>query len=91
MPPFMKPRVESADQGLLHLHILGDVQAMVLPSGRPLECILAVPEGRHREFVDLLARIDNETQSNNKGEFIGEQQWLGPRVVVSDKKARPAE
>jgi transposase len=53
----VKRFIAVADQGLLSINNLADLQAMKLPSGQPLEFILAVPGRRYSEFVDLLAPV----------------------------------
>jgi len=51
----IKRVIAVADRGLLSLDNLEDLQKLVLPSGKPLEFILAVPGRRYNEFAELLA------------------------------------
>lgn len=50
----IKRVIAVADRSLLSLVNLEELQKIVLPSGAPLEFILAVPGRRYNEFADLL-------------------------------------
>ncbi len=70
------------DQGLLSIDNLADLQAMKLPSGQPLEFILAVPGRRYSEFVDLLAPVQAQC-ANAQQEVLQEMPWSQLRWVVA--------
>ena len=80
-----------ADRGLLSLDNLEELQKMVLPSGLPLEFILAVPGRRYNEFAELLAPFNEKAQSTDDPEVIGELQWNDLRLVVAHDRDRAAE
>jgi hypothetical protein len=67
---------------LLSIDNLADLQAMRLPSGQPLEFILAVPGRRYSEFVDLLAPVQAQCE-NAKQEVLQELPWNKLRLVVA--------
>ena len=83
----VKRIIAVADRGLLSIDNLADLQAMKLPSGQPLEFILAVPGRRYSEFVDLLAATelaDDDTLTerfaalieHTEDHFSGEDKWM---------------
>jgi hypothetical protein len=78
----VKRIIAVADRGLLSIDNLADLQAMKLPSGQPLEFILAVPGRRYSEFVDLLT--PGQTQcANAQQEVLQELAWNQLRLVVA--------
>jgi hypothetical protein len=78
----VKRIIAVADRGLLSIDNLADLQAMKLPSGQPLEFILAVPGRRYSEFVDLLT--PGQTQcANAQQEVLQELPWNQLRLVVA--------
>lgn len=80
-----------ADRGLLSIDNLTELQAMRLPSGEPLEFILAVPGRRYSEFAQLLEPINHAAAQADQPEIIGEQAWQGLRLVVAHDCGRAAE
>jgi len=80
-----------ADRGLLSLDNLEELQKIVLPSGVPLEFILAVPGRRYGEFAELLAPINARAAASDEPEVIDEQRWNGLRLVVAHDRARATE
>ena len=80
-----------ADRGLLSLDNLEELQQIVLPSGVPLEFILAVPGRRYNEFAELLASFNQRTQSANESEIVGEEKWNDLRLVVAHDQRRAIE
>src|SRR5690606_4902709 len=58
----IKRVIAVADRGLLSLDNLEELQKIVLPSGAPLEFILAVPGRRYNEFAQLLAPFNLQVQ-----------------------------
>lgn len=72
-----------ADRGLLSLDSLAELEALTLPSGQPLEFILAVPGRRYSEFVDLLTPFHQAQCAAAATEVIGELAWQGRRLVVA--------
>lgn len=55
--PSVKRLVLVADRGLMSLDNLEALKAVCLASGQPLEFIVAVPDRRYNEFIDLLPRV----------------------------------
>lgn len=80
-----------ADRGLLSLDNLAELQQIVLPSGAPLEFILAVPGRRYNEFADLLVPFNQRAQSTDEPEVVGEEKWNDLRLVVAHDQRRAAE
>lgn len=80
-----------ADRGLLSMDNLSELQAMTLPSGQPLEFILAVPGRRYSEFAELLEPVNQAAATTDAPEIVGEQAWQGLRLVVAHDKRRAAE
>ncbi len=80
-----------ADRGLLSLDNLAELQKIVLPSGKPLEFILAVPGRRYGEFAELLAPVSARAQAAEGPELIDEQRWNGLRLVIAHDRNRAAE
>lgn len=78
----VKRIIAVADRGLLSIDNLADLQAMKLPSGQPLEFILAVPGRRYSEFVDLLAPLQAQC-ADAQQEVLNELSWNALRLVVA--------
>ncbi|MCS3807004.1 transposase [Chromobacterium alkanivorans] len=72
-----------ADRGLLSTDNLTELQAITLPSGKPLEFILAVPGRRYSEFAELLAPFQQAHCLNATQEVTGELEWEGLRLIVA--------
>ncbi|MCA9972098.1 MAG: IS1634 family transposase [Anaerolineales bacterium] len=72
-----------ADRGLMSLDNLAELQAMVTPSGKPLEFILAVPGRRYPAFAALLSTFHQDQCQGASEEVIGELSWQGLRLVVA--------
>ncbi|WP_024302920.1 IS1634 family transposase [Pseudogulbenkiania sp. MAI-1] len=72
-----------ADRGLLSTDNLAELQAITLPSGQPLEFILAVPGRRYSEFVELLAPFQQAHCLSATKEVTGELEWEGLRLIVA--------
>ncbi|MFW8567396.1 IS1634 family transposase, partial [Orrella sp. 11846] len=94
----IKRVIAVADRGLLSLESLGELQQIVLPSGQPLEFILAVPGRRYKDFQTLLAPFNEHVQSvtsvdpdTEEAEVFGEVEWEGLRLVVAHDPERAAE
>lgn len=68
-----------ADRGLLSIENMEALQKITLPSGQPLEFILAVPGRRYNDFAELLP-LESEASD---AERIHEQTWQGLRLVVA--------
>ena len=60
--PRVKRLVVVADRGLLPLDNLQMFSELKLPGGRALEFILAVPERRHGDFVELLKPLQMKAE-----------------------------
>jgi hypothetical protein len=78
----VKRIIAVADRGLLSIDNLADLQGMRLPSGQPLEFILAVPGRRYSEFVDLLAPVQAQC-ANAQQEVLQEIPWHKLRLVIA--------
>ena len=79
-----------ADRGLLSIDNLSELSAITLPSGQPLEFILAVPGRRYGEFADLLQPIHDAACAVGT-ETTAESKWEGHRLVVAHDPARAQE
>ena len=80
-----------ADRGLLSLDNLEELQKIVLPSGAPLEFILAVPGRRYGEFAEQLASINARVTASEAPEVVDELRWNDLRLVVAHDRACAAE
>ena len=87
----VKRVIAVADRGLLSIDNLDELQKIVLPSGKPLEFILAVPGRRYNEFADVLAPFHQKLKADEEGEVIGEEKWNDLRLVVAHDPYRAAE
>lgn len=87
----IKRVIAVADRGLLSTDNLNELQAMRLPSGKPLEFILAVPGRRYSEFAELLSPFQQSQCLNATSEVSGEVQWDGLRLVVAHDPHTAAE
>ena len=72
-----------ADRGLLSTDNLDELKAMRLPSGAPLEFILAVPGRRYSDFVDLLTPFHNTHCADACEEVVDEADWKDLRLVIA--------
>jgi len=72
-----------ADRGLLSTDNLDELQKITLPSGKPLEFILAVPGRRYSEFVELLAAFHQAHCTTAAKEVTGELEWDELRLIVA--------
>lgn len=80
----------SADRGLLSLDNLDALSSITLPSGQPLEFILAVPGRRYGEFTELLQTL-HESAAASDTETVSEARWQGHRLVVAHDPVRAQE
>ncbi|WP_024301533.1 IS1634 family transposase [Pseudogulbenkiania sp. MAI-1] len=80
-----------ADRGLLSTDNLTELQAITLPSGKPLEFILAVPGRRYSEFAELLAPFQQAHCQNASQEVAGELKWDGLRLIVAHNPETAAD
>ncbi len=72
-----------ADRGLLSIDNIEQLQAISLPSGAPLEFILAVPGRRYPDFVALLKPFHDEQCTKAEKEVLGEAKWNEHRLVIA--------
>lgn len=75
-----------ADRGLLSLDNIEQLSPIVLPSGKKLEFILAVPGRRYADFADLLQPLHDKAQDqahDQANESVQELAWAGHRLVVA--------
>lgn len=79
-----------ADRGLLSVDNLAELTRITLPSGQPLEFILAVPGRRYGEFVDLLEPIHAQAAALGS-EVVAEATWEGHRLIVAHDPERAQE
>jgi transposase len=80
-----------ADRGLLSTENLTELQAITLPSGKPLEFILAVPGRRYSEFAELLEPFQQTHCLNATEEVCGELKWNDLRLIVAHNPESAAE
>jgi len=84
-----------ADRGLLSVDNLDELEGITLPSGQPLEFILAVPGRRYGEFVKTLAafeaKVAQAQQEGQSQEIIEECAWNDLRLVVAHHPQRAQE
>lgn len=73
-----------ADRGLLSLENLEALDTLRLPSGAPLEYLLAVPASRYGDFEDLLAPL----ASADAADWTRTTHWQGRRLIVDHRAAR---
>jgi transposase len=78
-----------ADRGLLSVDNLAELTSITLPSGQPLEFILAVPARRYGEFVELLQPLHEAAAAD--AETIAESRWEGHRLIVAHDPVRAQE
>jgi transposase len=88
--PHFRRLVMVADRGLLSVDNLSDLTRITLPSGRPLEFILAVPGRRYGEFVELLQPA-HDAAAGDGGESITQAKWEGHRLIVAHDPMRAQE
>ena len=79
----IKRVIAVADRGLLSLNNLEEMQAITLPSGAPLEFILAVPGRRYKDFLSILQPWHDKSAKNAEKECFGELQWDSLRLVIA--------
>ena len=89
--PHIRRLVMVADRGLLSIDNLAELSSIALPSGQPLEFVLAVPGRRYGEFVELLQPLHDAAATHTDSETIAEAQWEGHRLIVAHDPARAKE
>jgi transposase len=89
--PSVRRLVLVADRGLLSLDNLEALQQIRLPSGEPLEFVLAVPGRRYNEFVPLFEPFHQTQCQGATDEVTGELTWNELRLVVAHDPVRAAE
>jgi transposase len=87
----VKRVVVVADRGLLSLDNLAELQQITLPSGAPLEFILAVPGRRYNDVEAILDPLQQTLFRDATEEVITESQWQDLRLVVAHDPQRAAE
>jgi transposase len=88
--PHIKRLIVVADRGLLSLDNMDELGKIKLPSGQPLEFILAVPGRRYGEFVGTLADFQASAQTAEH-EITGETSWKGMRLVMAHQPYQAKE
>lgn len=88
--PHIRRLVMVADRGLLSVDNLAELTRISLPSGQPLEFILAVPGRRYGEFAELLEPLHAQAQAHSS-ETITQAKWEGHRLVVAHDPVRAQE
>ena len=78
----IKRLIMAADRGLLSLDNLDELGAIRLPSGQPMEFILAVPGRRYGEFVQTLSALQAKAAGAQE-EVVEETRWKERRLVVA--------
>ena len=76
-----------ADRGLLNLDNLAALDQIKLPSGEPLQYILAVPGGRYGDFAEVIRPLHEARQlqdgaAETGGDWIAETRWQDRRLVI---------
>lgn len=73
-----------ADRGLLNLDNLEALESVRLPSGKPLEYILAVPTTRYGDFEATIRPLQESqaNQTESAADWQGETLWQGRRLVI---------
>ncbi len=89
--PSVRRLILVADRGLLSLDNLEALSRITLPSGQPLEYIIAVPGRRYSEFLELLGPYHKAHCAPATEEVIGELPWQGRRLVVAHDPKAAAE
>ena len=87
--PHIRRLVMVADRGLLSVDNLAELAAITLPSGQPLEFILAVPGRRYGEFAQLLQPLHDAAAL--EGETVVETHWEGHRLIMAHDPVRAQE
>ncbi len=65
-----------ADRGLLSMDNLEQIQALRLPSGKPMEFVLAVPARRYAEFAPLISSMGpGATATATAAQWVDERPW----------------
>lgn len=84
-----------ADRGLLSLDNLQALSEVVLPSGKPLEYVLAVPARRYAEFAPILERLS--VDKPEASDWVAQTEWRASeqapalRLVVAHSHERALE
>jgi transposase len=76
-----------ADRGLLNLDNLAALDQIKLPSGEPLQYILAIPGGRYGDFAEVIRPLHESRQLQDGapetgGDWITETRWQDRRLVI---------
>jgi len=88
--PHIRRLIVVADRGLLSLDNLSELDKLRLPSGQPLEFIVAVPGRRYGEFATLLQSLHDSAAAQD-GETVSQAQWQEHRLVMAHDPARAQE
>jgi transposase len=88
--PHIRRLVIVADRGLLSLDNLNELDKLRLPSGQPLEFILAVPGRRYGEFAHLLQEL-HDTAAAQDSETVTQARWQEHRLVMAHDPVRAQE
>jgi hypothetical protein len=88
--PHIRRLLMVADRELLSIDNLNDLASIALPSGQPLEFILAVPGRRYGEFAELLQPVHDAACAAGT-ETTTESKWQGHRLNVAHDPAREQE
>lgn len=75
-----------ADRGLLSLDNLDALEEITLPSGQPLEYLMAVPAARYDDFTDIIGKLDESTTQD----WCVSTEWNDRQLIV-DHKAKRAQ
>lgn len=79
-----------ADRGLLSIDNLDELKQIQLPSGNPIEFILAVPGRRYKDFSPIIDSL-NDQFTDTEEEVIVESQWQDLRLVIAHDPVRAKE
>ncbi len=74
-----------ADRGLLNLENLKALEGVRLPSGQPLEYILAVPASRYGDMEDVITPLHDQ-HGEGTPDWTDETCWQDRRLVVDHRE-----
>lgn len=79
-----------ADRGLLSIDNLDELQQIQLPSGNPIEFILAVPGRRYKDFGPIMDMLEPQFSEASE-EVVIEAVWNNLRLIVAHDPTRARE
>src|SRR5258708_24604791 len=89
--PHIRRLVIVADRGLLSLDNVAALSELKLPSGQPMEFILAVPGRRYSEFAEVLQAMQAKMRSEEHTSELQSPDHLVCRLLLEKKKTLTAQ